>query len=327
MPVNRVALLSRSANLAYFQPLLNAIDPALQIATWPDPACLNADIAVCWNSPPGVYARMPELRLIHSIAAGVDNVLADQETRGLPVCRVVDPMLAQGMLQYVLWAVLHFHRKLDVAMANQRQALWQRPRQQAAKEFRVGLMGLGELGGLIAATLPSLGYSVNGWSRTPRAQASAEARAVAHPAASGAAPAVRMFSGAEDYEEFLGQTDLLVCLLPLTESTRGILDRRTFAALPPGAAVVNCGRGEHLVADDLIEALQSGHLRGAVLDVFTQEPLAADHPLWRTPGVVVTPHMATMAAFETVAAQIVANIHRLRDGLPLVNQVDMAKGY
>ncbi|WP_233236811.1 glyoxylate/hydroxypyruvate reductase A [Bordetella sp. LUAb4] len=308
--MNRVALLSRSANLAYFQPLLNAIDSSLEIVTWPDPACLTADVAVCWNSPPGVYARMPELRLIHSIAAGVDNVLAEQDTRGLPVCRVVDPLLAQGMLQYVLWAVLHFHRKLDVAMANQRQSLWQRPRQQAAADFRVGLMGLGELGGLIAATLPSLGYSVNGWSRTPRELAG-----------------VRMFSGADGYEDFLGQTDLLVCLLPLTEATRGILDRRTFAALPAGAAVVNCGRGEHLVVDDLIEALQAGHLRGAVLDVFTQEPLAADHPLWRTPGVVVTPHMATMAAFETVAAQIVANIHRLRDGQPLVNQVDMQRGY
>lgn len=308
--MNRVALLSRSANLAYFQPLLNAIDPTLEIVTWPDLACLHADVAVCWNSPPGVYARMPKLRLIHSIAAGVDNVLAGQETRGLPVCRVVDPMLAQGMLQYVLWTVLHFHRKLDVAMANQRLALWQRPRQQAPGDFRVGLMGLGELGGLIAATLPSLGYAVNGWSRTPRE-----------------VPGVRMFSGMEGYEDFLGQTDLLACLLPLTEATRGILDRRTFAALPPGAAVVNCGRGEHLVVDDLIDALLSGHLRGAVLDVFTQEPLAADHPLWRTPGVVVTPHMATMAAFETVALQIVANVHRLRDGLPLVNQVDMARGY
>ncbi|ALM83020.1 glyoxylate/hydroxypyruvate reductase A [Bordetella sp. N] len=308
--MTRVALLSHSANLAYFQPLLNELDPTLRITTWPDQACLEADIAVCWNSPPGIYAKMPQLRLIHSIAAGVDNVLAGQDARDLPVCRVVDPMLAQGMLQYVLWAVLHFHRKLDVAMANQRQAMWKRPPQQAAKDFRVGLMGLGELGGLIGATLPTLGYTVNGWSRSPREL-----------------PGVRMFSGADGYEAFLGQTDLLVCLLPLTDSTRGILDRRTFAALPPGAAVVNCGRGEHLVVDDLIAALQSGHLRGAVLDVFTQEPLATDHPLWRTPGVVVTPHMATMAASATVAAQIVANIHRLRDGQALVNQVDMERGY
>ncbi|MFC4278171.1 2-hydroxyacid dehydrogenase [Achromobacter aloeverae] len=308
--MNRVALLSRSANLAYFQPLLNAVDPGLEVVTWPDPACLRAEVAVCWNPPPGVYARMPALRLIHSIAAGVDNVLAGQDTRGLPVCRVVDPMLAQGMLQYVLWAVLHFHRKLDLAMANQRQAVWQRPCQQAAADFRVGLMGLGELGGLVAATLPGLGYAVNGWSRTPRDL-----------------PGIRMFSGADGYEPFLRQTDLLVCLLPLTEATRGILDRRTFAALPSGAAVVNCGRGEHLVAEDLIDALASGHLRGAVLDVFTQEPLAPDHPLWRTPGVVVTPHMATMASSETVAAQVLANIQRLRDGQALVNQVDLARGY
>jgi len=308
--MTRVALLSRSANLAYFQPLLNGRDAGLDIAVWPDPACLQAEVAVCWNPPAGVYADMPNLRMIHSIAAGVDNLLAEQDTRGLPVCRVVDPQLAQGMLQYVLWSVLYFHRKFDLALGNQRQAHWHRPPQVPARECRVGIMGLGELGGSIAAWLPSLGYEVHGWSRSPRA-----------------IDGVTVHAGDAGFEAFLSQSDILVCLLPLTAATRGILNARTFAALPAGAAVVNCGRGEHLVADDLILALRSGRLRGAVLDVFAREPLAPDDPLWRAPGVVVTPHMATMPAPATVAEQVVANIHRLRQGAPLANTVDTTRGY
>lgn len=306
----RVALLSRSANLAYFQPLLNQQDAALDVAVWPDPACRQAEVAVCWNPPAGIYTEMPHLRLIHSIAAGVDNLLAGQDTRGLPVCRVVDPQLAQGMLQYVLWSILYFHRKLDLALSNQAAATWQRSAQIPAQDFRVGIMGLGELGGSIAAWLPRLGYTVHGWSRQPRA-----------------IEGVTVHAGQAGLDTFLAQSDVLVCLLPLTAQTRGILNARTFAALPSGAAVINCGRGEHLVAQDLIDALACGQLRGAVLDVFAQEPLAADDPLWRTPGVVVTPHMATMAAAQTVAEQVVANIHRLRQGAPLLNTVDLARGY
>lgn len=305
-----VALLSRSANLDFLRPMLTAADASLHVLTWPDPRCLEAEVAVCWDSPPGVYARMPNLRLVHSIAAGVDNVVADQDVSGLPVCRVVDPMLAEGMLQFVLWGVLTFHRKLDQAMASQRVQEWKRPRQTPASSCRVGLMGMGELGGHIARRLPSLGYPVSGWARTPRE-----------------IPGVTMFSGEAGYDAFLAQTDVLVCLLPLTAQTRGILGQRTFSALPRGAALIHCGRGEHLVASDLIDALGSGQLRGAVVDVFEQEPLPADHPLWATPGVIVTPHMATMATYDVVVQQVVRNIGRLREGAPCFNQVDTARGY
>ncbi len=311
-----VALLSRSANLDFLRPLLLAADPTLDIRTWPDPACLEAEVAVCWQTPAGLYAQMPNLKLVHSIAAGVDNVIAEQDLRDLPVCRVVDPMLAEGMLQFVLWGVLYFHRKLDAAMASQRANEWKRPLQTPASSCRVGLMGLGELGGLIASRLPALGYTVNGWSRTPRDAAG-----------------VNMFSGPTDgdgdrgYDAFLAQTDVLVCLLPLTEQTRGILGRRTFDALPKGATLIHCGRGEHLVEGDLITALDSGQLRGAIVDVFEQEPLPPEHPLWSTPGVVVTPHMATMATFDVVARQVARNIGQLRSGAPFFNAVDTARGY
>jgi len=305
-----VALLSRSANLDFLRPLLLAADPTLDIATWPDPRCLDAEVAACWQSPPGIYERMPNLRLVHSIAAGVDNVVAGQDLRGLPVCRVVDPLLADGMLQFVLWGVLHFHRKIDQAMASQRAREWKRPLQTPASSCNVGLMGLGELGGHIASFLPRLGYTVSGWARSARE-----------------IPDVEVFSGEEGFEPFLSQVDVLVCLLPLTPQTRGILNARTFAAMPEGGALIHCGRGEHLVEADLLAAIDSGRLRGAVIDVFEQEPLPPDNALWNAPGVVVTPHMATMAAFDVVASQIARNVAQLRTGEPLFNQVDMARGY
>ncbi|MDM0010006.1 glyoxylate/hydroxypyruvate reductase A [Variovorax sp. J22G73] len=308
--MTRIALISQSANLGYFAPLVQAVAPELEVVVWPDPGFREADVAMCWNAPAGVYAQMPKLRLVHSIAAGVDNVVAGQDLRGLPVCRVVDPKLADGMVQYVLWSVLHFHRRFDVALANQRQRVWQRPQQTPAGECRVGLMGLGKLGGAIARSLLGLGYAVNGWSRS------------AH-----AIEGMAMYGGAEALDDFLGATDVLVCVLPLTEATRGILGRRTFDALPRGAAVVNCGRGEHLVAADLLAALGSGQVRGAVLDVFASEPLPAEDPLWQAPGVIVTPHMATMASSAVVARQVVDNVRRLDAGEPLLNVVDMHRGY
>jgi glyoxylate/hydroxypyruvate reductase A len=174
-------------------------------------------------------------------------------------------------------------------------------------------MGLGEMGGRIAAVLPTLGYAVNGWSRTPRTL----------PDLAGYSG----YSGAEGLQPFLARTDVLVCLLPLTEATRGILAKPLFDALPHGAALVHCGRGEHLVEGDLLEAMASQQLRGAVLDVYAQEPLPAEHPFWITPGIVVTPHMATMASNDSVAAQIARNVAQLRAGAPLFNTVDVQRGY
>lgn len=305
-----LALFSRRHDLSFLTPLLQAADPALDIVQWPDPRCREAEVAVGWEAPPGLYEQMPRLRLVHSIAAGVDNIIAGQDLRGAAVCRVVDPMLAEGMLQFVLWAVLHFHRRFDAALANQARRHWARPPQTPASRCRVGLMGLGEMGGRIAAVLPTLGYTVNGWSRTPRR-----------------IDRVNTFSGDEGLTPFLDATDVLVCLLPLTAATRGILDRRLFEQLPPGAALVHVGRGEHLVEQDLADAVAGGRLRGAVIDVFGTEPLPPEHPFWTMPGIVVTPHMASMASHETVAAQIARNVARLRAGRPLFNTVDIALGY
>ncbi|QET04113.1 MULTISPECIES: 2-hydroxyacid dehydrogenase [Cupriavidus] len=306
----RIAFISQSASLDYFGPLMADALPHAEVSVWPDPRCLEADIAVCWIPPPGIYARMPRLRLIHGIAAGVDNILEGQDTRGLPVCRVVEPGLTQGMVEYVRWSVLYFHRDFDHMAMQQRERVWKRLPLRPAADCRVGVMGLGELGGVVARTLRDDGYDVGGWSRSPRE-----------------IDGVATWHGDEGLPAFLARTDVLICLLPLTDATRGILGARTFAQLPRGAAIVHCGRGEHLAVDALTDALSTGHLRGAVLDVFPVEPLPEDSPLWRCPGVVVTPHMASMASSAEIVRQVAANVARLGSGEPLRNTVDLARGY
>lgn len=308
--ITHIAFLSQSARLDYFRPLMEAAAPGVEVSVWPDARCLQADVAVCWNPPRGIYARMPNLRLIHSIAAGVDNLLDEQDTRGLPVCRVVDPNLTRSMVEYVLWSVLYFHRKLDLVLGQQRRREWSRPALDPAGAVRVGVMGLGEVGGVVAAALRDAGYQVSGWSRSLRR-----------------IDGVRSHAGEAALATFLGETDVLVCLLPLTDATRGILGTRTFEALPRGAALVHCGRGEHLVADDIATAIATGHLRGAVLDVFPVEPLPEESPLWDMPGIVVTPHMAAMASSAEVIRQVADNVARLDAGERLRNTVDVARGY
>ncbi|HEY0295284.1 MAG TPA: glyoxylate/hydroxypyruvate reductase A [Bordetella sp.] len=295
---------------ALFTPLLKAVDPDLELYAWPDPRCLEAEVAVCWHTPPGAYEKMPRLRLIHSIAAGVDNILGDASLHHIPVCRVVDPQQSEGMLQFILWSVITFHRGLDGVLADQARHGWTRPEQPPASDFHVGIMGLGRLGQDVAQGLARFGYRVSGWARTARELAG-----------------VQVHAGPDRFETFLSGLDALVCLIPLTEQTRGILDRRTFSAMPRGAALIHCGRGQHLVEADLVEALESGQLRGAVVDVFEREPLAPGHPLWNAPGLIVTPHMASVASFKCTAEQVCANIARLNAGEPLMNRVDPAAGY
>lgn len=310
LPPTTIALFSRSADLGFLTPVLQAAAPALEVVVWPDPRCARAEVALGWDAPPGLYEQMPKLRLVHSMAAGVDNLLAGQDLRGISVCRVVDPQLAQGMVEYVLWGALYFHRGFDAALRQQQSRYWERPAQIPAQEFPVGILGLGELGRAVAQALLRLGYPVNGWSRSGRE-----------------IPGVRSYVGADGLSGLLGSSRLLVCLLPLTASTRGILNRDLFRQLPPSAAVIQCGRGEQLVEADLLAAVQDGHLRGALLDVFEHEPLAADHPLWAAPGVIVTPHMATMASTDAIVKQVLENMARLYRGEPLLNRIDAQRGY
>jgi glyoxylate/hydroxypyruvate reductase A len=309
--MNTVALLSRdSLLLKQLQEAFARSAPQLKAVLAEDPQAKNAQVAACWFPLPGSLAKLPNLQVIHSIAAGIDHLEHDPSCPDLPVCRVVDPGHRQGMTEYVRWAVIHYHRGFDQVLAQQRQQHWERPLQRPASQFRIGVMGLGSLGSAIALDLAAAGYAVRGWARSSKDL-----------------PGVQTFAGADSFNGFLDGVELLINLLPLTDETRGILNQQTFERLANGAALINVGRGAHLNIEDLQQALKQGKLRGAMLDVFEQEPLPAEHPLWKTPGVTITPHMASAASHDCIAEQIAENFRRLNSGEPLLNSADRQLGY
>ncbi|WGS52589.1 glyoxylate/hydroxypyruvate reductase A [Paraburkholderia sp. D15] len=308
--MTKLVLMSRDYDMSHLMPSILRAAPELDVVMHGTPAAADAQIAVCWNPPAGALAALSRLRLVHSIAAGVDNILADPTLPSVPVCRVVDPRHASGMSEFVTWGVLHYHRHFDRVLANQREQRWLRYEQRDPSQCAVGIMGLGEIGSRVALDLHRLGFAVRGWARNARDL-----------------PGVQTFAGAQSLNAFLDATDILVCLLPLTAETRGLLNAQTFARLRPGSKLIHVGRGEHLVPGDLSAALATGQLGGAIVDVFPTEPLPADHPLWRAPNLVVTPHMASVASSETIGTQIAHNARRLARGEPLLNLVDIARGY
>ena len=263
------------------------------------PSAVSA--AVVANPPPGSLQGLPALRLIQSLWAGVDRLLADPTLPPeVPLARMVDPAMSQAMAETALWATLALQRDFFVYARQQRQAQWLQHGQRRADETPVLILGQGEMGRTAATALRQAGFPVSGWSR-----------ALGEAALWGALPHCRV----------------LINLLPLTAQTADRLDARLFAALPPGAGVVNLARGRHLVDDDLLAALDSGHLAHAVLDVYRHEPLPAAHPFWQHPQVTVLPHVAAQTDCRSAAAVAVANLRALRDGLPLRHGVDRQRGY
>ena len=281
-----------------------ALAAAMPEADWLDLnqarlAGMAVQAAVVANPAPGSLQGLPGLRLIQSLWAGVDRLLADATLpHEVPVARMVDPAMTAAMAETALWAVLALHRGFFAYAQRQRQTLWQPHAQRRADEVRVLVLGQGQMGAAAAARLSQQGYVVRGWRREG-------------PALHGC----------------LAQSDIVINLLPLTPATRGLLDSWFFAALPPKASVVNLGRGAHVVDADLLAALDSGHLRHAVLDVFHTEPLPADHRYWAHPRVTVLPHAAALTDLRSAAAVAVANLRALRDGRPLAHRVDRQRGF
>jgi glyoxylate/hydroxypyruvate reductase A len=269
------------------------------------------DFAVVWYPPPGLCARLPNLKAILSLGAGVDHALGDPHLPpDVPLVRLIDPALAEQMAEWVTMNVLRHHRNMPRYAEQQARAYWKRHDIPRASQRRVGLMGLGEMGGAAARALRPFGFPLAAWVARPRPWGEGE-----------------IFAGPERFEPFLARTDIVVCLLPLTAETRGILDAEAFARMPRGAAVINGARGGHVVAADLIAALDSGRISAATLDVFATEPLPAHDPLWRHPRVTVTPHAAAVTLAETAAREIAANIRRCRAGETMVGVVDPSRQY
>jgi glyoxylate/hydroxypyruvate reductase A len=309
-----MAILFRSgpAATARWQPLLGALMPGRDIRFWPEVGDKAAiEYALVWQPPPRLLASLPNLKLIFGLGAGIDHLLRDPELpRHVPIVRLVDPYMTDAMSEYVALSVLRLHRQDLDYLAQQRAGMWEEREQKNAAERPVGILGFGTLGQDAGRKLQALGFPVGGWSRSAKAIDGFET-----------------FSGPDGLDALLGRSEILVCLLPLTAETAGILNARTFARLPRGAGIVNAGRGGHVVEEDLIPALDAGQLSGAALDVFREEPLPADHPFWRHPRIIVTPHVAAETHPPTAAPIIGEAIRRFEAGLPVPNVVDLTRGY
>jgi len=286
--------------------------PGLEVRAWPEIGrAEDIEVALVWRPPRESLLGLPKLRLIASLGAGVDHLLRDTLLpKGVPVTRFIDDDLTAMMTEYAVLHVLGCHRRLPEYIDLQRRVEWKELPQPLARERRVGVMGLGVLGSAAARKLVEFDFQVAGYSRSPKM-----------------IPGVECFSGADGLKPFLARSDILVCLVPLTPETEGILNRDTLGALPKGAALINLGRGAHLVEADLVAVLDSGHLSAAVLDVFRKEPLPTDSSFWRHPRVVVTPHTASITNPESGARKVIANLERVRKGLPPLDQVDPSVGY
>ena len=286
--------------------------PDMELRDWSAPgAPEDIEFALVWAPEQGALAKFPNLKTIFSIGAGIDHLASDPDLPpDVPIVRMVEPGLTAGMVEFVVMSALYHHRfMLDYAV-QQREKVWREIEQIPTFRRRVGILGLGVLGGACAEKLRDFGFQVAGWSRRPKTQKGVES-----------------FHGADGLTAFLARSDILVCLLPLTDETENILNAKTLGALPRGAAFISVGRGKHVVESDLLAALDSGQVGGATLDVFREEPLPPDSPFWSHPRVVVVPHIASMTIAETAAEAVVQNIRRVQARQAPEHIVDLKRGY
>lgn len=273
----------------------------------------GTDIDIVIMGPPveGLFAKLPNLKLLISQRAGIDDLIADPDlASNVAVCRAQDPAGDRMLEDYALLFTLFHHRNmLDFLAANQ-TAEWINPGVRLAKDRRVGVMGLGVLGIWVARRLRDAGFATAGWARTPRTE-----------------PGMDCFYGPDQFDAFLNRTEILINLLAVTPETMNIINANSLARLPKGAAIINLGRGEHIVDDDLIAAIDSGHIDSATLDAFRVEPVPGDHPFWKHPRIIVMPHTARRPLPEALTAGIIENIRRFKAGDPLLLAADRDRGY
>jgi glyoxylate/hydroxypyruvate reductase len=312
-------LIACSSRAEQFAEEIRALDGGLDIRVVPEVGWSeDIEAVLAWQPPAGLLGTLPSLKLIVSVGAGVDSLLADQTVPNVPLVRFVDPDLTARMAEYMALNVLTHHRRMTEFRELQTQKVWQYLPEPAAREVRVGLMGTGVLGAAAANALKPFCYQLMGWSRTPKAL-----------------DGVTCFAGAAALDQFLADTDILAVLLPLTPGTRGILNRELFRKLSrrgrspllPGPVLVNAGRGGLQVDADIVAALNAGELYAASLDVFETEPLPVSSALWAHPRVVVTPHNAAESDPGAIARYTLRQMRAQQAGEPLEHLVDRVRGY
>jgi glyoxylate/hydroxypyruvate reductase A len=288
---------------------LRAALPQAQISLW-QPGAAPAEHAIVWAPPQQFFNEQTQLKGIFAIGAGVDALLKLALPAQAVLVRLDDAGMAVQMAEYVCYAVIRHFRELDRYASDIGQGRWTSHQPRVRADFPVGVMGLGVLGQRVAQALVRFEFPVNGWSRTPKS-----------------IDGVHGFFGAEQFHEFLSKSRVLVNLLPLTDNTRDIMNRDSLSRLQSGGYVINVARGAHLVDEDLLALLDSGHLAGATLDVFRTEPLPPEHPFWRQPKITITPHTSARTLRETSIAQIAQKIKALRRGESVAGKVDPVQGY
>ena len=292
----------------FWFPLLHKLLPGDRFFAFPDINGGDIDIALVATHQPGTFASLRKLKLIQSLWMGVENIVGDAELpKGVPVARLIDPGMVAAMGETVIAYVLDWHRHFYCYRSFQNEKTWKRRRQFLASDRTVGILGLGELGSTIAAKLHAMDFNVAGWSRRPKQ--------------------LEGIYCSTDLDDIISRSDAVVCLLPLTPHTKGILNKDRIQKIKKDGCLVNVARGGHVVVPDLLAALDSKHLAHAYLDVFEPEPLPADSPLWAHPGITLTPHIAALSEPRTSVGKIVENIERVRRGEAPLNTVDFAAGY
>lgn len=300
-----------TARAQWWKEHLGSLLPEIDCRLWTDdgdPA--EVQYAVVWRPPTGWLKQFSNLRCIFSVGAGIDHILEDKLLPDVPVIRTTGTDLTQRMREYICLHVLRLHRRSMDNEKAQRERRWHNQVIPVAGERMVGIMGLGNLGAACAESLRALGFSVSGWARSRHHLTG-----------------INCYAGEAELSEFLHRTEILVCLLPLTPATNNILCHNLFKQLPVGACIINAGRGAHLAEDDLLEALGSGHITHATLDVFKQEPLPDEHPFWQHPDITVTPHVASMIDPVSGGKELAANLRRFDNGESIDDLTSRDKGY
>lgn len=305
-----LVLIAPNRDTLYWVRAIKAIDPEIDVMDYKEvKKPEEVEAVLLWQHPRGVLSEFPNLKYIASMGAGVDHIMSDTYVPDVTITRIVDPLLARSMTTYSLSAIMYYHRQLDRFAQEKSQKVWDQ-KSYPETPVKVGIYGLGFLGLDLAMKLKALEIPVFGFKNSPTSEAE-----------------IPCFFGDEQLDDFLQKINVLVCMLPLTPQTEGILNARLFARLPHPTFLINVARGKHLVEEDLIPAIENGKIAGAFLDVFHQEPLPKDHPFWSHPKIFITPHIASITNPDAAIPQIVENYHRMKKGLNLLNTVNKIKGY
>ena len=305
----RIVYFSADRDADQWLPGLRAALPGADVSLW-TPGSAPADYAIVWKPPQQLLDEQPQLKAIFNTGAGVDALMQLNLSVGVPVIRLDDAGMAVQMAEYVCHALIRHFREFDAYAADTRAGQWTYRKPRSRADFPVGILGLGVLGERVARAVAQFDFPVNGWSRSPKNL-----------------PGVQCYSGLERLPDFLAATRVLVCLLPLTRDTQDIMNLENLSRLQSGAYVINVARGAHLMDDDVLALLDSGHLVGATLDVFRTEPLPAEHPFWTHPKVTLTPHTSARTLRSESIAQIAGKIVALERGETVAGRVELGRGY